>query len=551
MSRTRRENGANGGSGGAPRTPRKRRRVNFIADDTDAEFAQLTHCDLVHVTTSSELPDIIVPDTLDDQQLDSNTDFLSHLLAPLPVRRMHEDGVGFFEEHFRRKPVAVQGAGEQRVRQLLATHMHGLDLRALMSESAGDNVFVWMKNTASASIPRVRPSTAELQAASPPITSFPLDNPTQLDAALACYAAGASLYFRSSPALSRLFVRALNAALGFGLWGLNADGSEKGEIEVFCSRAGHYTPFHTDFQDNFTVQLSGRKTWAFGPVSLEHPVRGWTPHYKDRSTEELQRKVHGIAVQGSRPWQGDAPKESSSVTLEAGDVLYHPAGVWHSVYCDEDSVSINVSLVATTYADVISDAVRQLLWTTPFGRAPISTRSATGSDDGLAGWRMRSAQGFVCAHLGAVDLLPSRLEPCVPPPPRRVVVSARDGIEQPPIRSFSVSPLWSVVPAVEMDEEVDDDSEESKDENVGEATVDYAFHYLFGNERLESAVRAVVAVPRAYGPLLERLVAMPRQWKRQDKVVLVSELTWAKSNELHQVLQALRQIGYITVAVIR
>lgn len=34
-----------------------------------------------------------------------------------------------------------------------------------------------------------------------------------------------------------------------------------GEIETFVARKGNFTDWHTDFQENFTVQLKGKKTW--------------------------------------------------------------------------------------------------------------------------------------------------------------------------------------------------------------------------------------------------------------------------------------------------
>lgn len=65
-----------------------------------------------------------------------------------------------------------------------------------------------------------------------------------------------------------------------------------GEIETFVSRAGNYTDWHTDFQENFTVQLRGRKTWKLQRSGLEAPLMGFTPHYKGAGTIEMQQKVH-------------------------------------------------------------------------------------------------------------------------------------------------------------------------------------------------------------------------------------------------------------------
>lgn len=40
------------------------------------------------------------------------------------------------------------------------------------------------------------------------------------------------------------------------------------------------------------------------------------------------------------------PEPVFEVVLHPGDVLYHPAGMWHKVECLEDSVAINISVVA-------------------------------------------------------------------------------------------------------------------------------------------------------------------------------------------------------------
>ena len=40
-----------------------------------------------------------------------------------------------------------------------------------------------------------------------------------------------------------------------------------------------------------------------------------------------------------------------------------------AVECEEDSISINISLVGSTWADVIADSVRQLLWHNESARA--------------------------------------------------------------------------------------------------------------------------------------------------------------------------------------
>jgi len=49
------------------------------------------------------------------------------------------------------------------------------------------------------------------------------------------------------------------------------------------------------------------------------------------------------------------------VSLTAGSVLYFPAGMWHRVEATEDSISINISMMPSTWADVVGDALKQLM----------------------------------------------------------------------------------------------------------------------------------------------------------------------------------------------
>lgn len=67
---------------------------------------------------------------------------------------------------------------------------------------------------------------------------------------------------------------------------------QMGEIETFVSRKGNYTDWHTDFQENWTLQLKGTKTWKLLRSGLEAPLLGFTPHYKDSGNLEQQQKVH-------------------------------------------------------------------------------------------------------------------------------------------------------------------------------------------------------------------------------------------------------------------
>ena len=123
-------------------------------------------------------------------------------------------------------------------------------------------------------------------------------------------------------------------------------------------------------------QLRGSKTWKLLPITSTHPIRGCTPHYKNIDTVEQQVKVHKLHDPKFQfvPESFDGYNE---VTLTEGSILYHPAGIWinlkfqfdnligiwHRVECSEDSISINISLITNSWADVISESIHHLLWT--------------------------------------------------------------------------------------------------------------------------------------------------------------------------------------------
>lgn len=60
------------------------------------------------------------------------------------------------------------------------------------------------------------------------------------------------------------------------------------------------------------------------------------------------------------------------VILEPGDVLYHPAGIWHKVECIEDSIAINISLIGASYAEVFCSGLQQLLMQNPNWRQSVN-----------------------------------------------------------------------------------------------------------------------------------------------------------------------------------
>jgi len=231
----------------------------------------------------------------------------------------------------------------------------------------------------------------------------------------------------------------------------------RGEVELFIGAAGasgaasaaassqsnnakgdkkHTTGWHTDFQENFTIQLSGIKRWTLRRGRVRHPLRGTTPHYaRDASVVENQLKVARLSCLGGNAGaeesnggsygfeygENNTIGEEQTITLYPGDVFYFPSGMWHTVETVEPGVSLNVSLMGTTYANLVCEALQHLMVGSDEGWREVVTcrpgeNGASSSNrrlEGLLGGLSTLVNNFVTKQGGARSLLPPAL--CHPP----------------------------------------------------------------------------------------------------------------------------------------
>ena len=86
----------------------------------------------------------------------------------------------------------------------------------------------------------------------------------ETELAVAAYErSGASLYFGSSLEFRNMYCKALTYQMGINFGAYFADYNTMCEIETFWSKKSNLTDYHTDFQENFTLQIKGSKTWRF------------------------------------------------------------------------------------------------------------------------------------------------------------------------------------------------------------------------------------------------------------------------------------------------
>lgn len=201
--------------------------------------------------------------------------------------------------------------------------------------------------------------------------------------------------------------------------------------------------------------------WRVKWGGVPSAARGATPHYKTApDVIEMQLKAHRCAaadVGSSDPARVSASAASGSsklssgrgdaaasapggpsfdfspppsffddaevVELRPGDRFHFPPGMWHRVECEEDSLSINVSLVGQTWGDMLAAATRHLLHRTSSGRGLVSalmpacsaTAGAGASSSGGSLFAMHChAQRMLCTLQAALaQLRPGHLLPPV------------------------------------------------------------------------------------------------------------------------------------------
>eukprot|EP00980_Cylindrotheca_fusiformis_P023426 scaffold10476_cov142-Cylindrotheca_fusiformis.AAC.1 len=285
-------------------------------------------------------------------------------------------GGEFLEDFFRKKAVHVtcqegreKEHAEQRVSGLI-DEMFGLDPEMILRETSSENIFLWLQGKGG--------SKSKLETDSRQIRSIEV---ADVETALSLHNIGKhATYCRAPPNVEQRLVASLLKATGLGCGQYDPSGENlasmgRGEVETFISTDGHLTNWHYDFQENFTIQLSGVKRWTIQQGTIKDPVRGCTPHYAAPESVESQLKA---AYLFDRKFRFGFPQTNVtargdvvSIDVKPGDVFYFPAGMWHKVETLEPGVSINVSLMASNYAAVTCQALQHFLFKDERWRAPV------------------------------------------------------------------------------------------------------------------------------------------------------------------------------------
>jgi uncharacterized cupin superfamily protein len=380
---------------------------------------------------------------------------LRELVAPL-------DEHLFLASCFRRcavhAPASTAGPVGERRLKLLRRELFDLDPASILTSTASENIFIWLRhnNGGGTSLSgNAAPATPLQHRRHDLIESIEVGDP---DTALVLHRAGHATYCRAPPAMEHWLVSSLLSSTGLGCGQFDPTGESstclgRGEVEIFQGTPGHFTNWHWDFQENFTVQLSGVKRWTLRKGPVPHPLRGCTPHYRSPEAVEPQLKAarlvdpdfeFGYPTGGGGG--GDADEEEQVVTLRPGDVLYFPAGMWHKVEVIEAGASLNVSLMAANYASITCQALQHLLLQRSEWRECVASNSSV----------------EVTSHLrGLLRQLPSIIEEFE----RK---GGADAILPPAVRDCSAAAARPRLKMREADEPEASDSEHDDDDDVGD-----------------------------------------------------------------------------------
>ncbi|KAL3808536.1 hypothetical protein ACHAXA_002703 [Cyclostephanos tholiformis] len=462
-----------------------------------------------------------------------STALLDDMLHPMSVDEFLDSHFRNNAVHVNRRGL-TRGERVGMVGDICENYLFGLDVRRIFEETSSENVFLWLRHPLSPSSSSSAKSSSSLRPPPPPppLDSVEISDPS---AAYKLHVSGNHpAYCRAPPRLERLLVSSLLRSTGLGgghyypphnhdndnddddddntnvstTTAIGGGGTTlgRGEVELFVSttataNTNNPTPrppsgydgrnggigapprvrraatigWHTDFQENFTIQLSGSKRWTLRRGRVCHPLTGTTPHFalRDYTVVENQLKAARLCSRHPPPPHTHTSHSSSSssekddddgkndddslpssssggygfaydddnavgdemtITLYPGDVLYFPAGMWHTVETLEAGISLNVSLMGTSYAKLVCEGLQHLLLGSDDGgwREIVSSRPTSKGgkgDDGIkemASVRLapllaklgRLVDHFVENQGGARSLLPPALcHPPFPPPP--------------------------------------------------------------------------------------------------------------------------------------
>lgn len=442
----------------------------IVSSTEDAEnlLNDLKHSDPVlqiHLdANNTETPDITL----------STPNILETLLYPLSPSL-------FLSSCFRKKAVHIRSNNPNRAKEISSKYMFDLDSRQIFEETSSDNVFLWIP-AARTCTPSQSNSKDKKEGTAKALQSIEIQDPQT--AHVLHISSNYASYCRAPPELEQPLVSLMLRDTGLGLGQYDPTGEKlttlgRGEVETFIGTKKHLTDWHTDFQENFTIQLSGRKKWTLKQGTVKNPLRGTTPHYRS-ADDVIENQIKAARLSnpdfqfGKQDLESNAFGEEIEIIMDAGDVLYFPAGMWHKVETEEYGVSINVSLMGSTYASLVCKTLEHVLLQKEDWREVICSTKGNGSDVVEKLKALMNDLPGVVKQFGAAGGAEGMLPPALRRPPAFEILSDVDDMQSGGSGSEAIDENGGIESAQEQDES-DNESmsamNESTDENEEETNI--------------------------------------------------------------------------------
>lgn len=126
---------------------------------------------------------------------------------------------------------------------------------------------------------------------------------------------------------------------------------------IYATPDGKGTAAHFDQNINFVLQINGTKIWQLAPNEhLTNPLTRHTMGAKpDSEMAGYLEKDFPVAM----------PKNTQTIELKPGSLLFVPRGYWHSTEAQGEALALNFTFTAPTWIDLFTTALRSRLALSP------------------------------------------------------------------------------------------------------------------------------------------------------------------------------------------
>jgi ribosomal protein L16 Arg81 hydroxylase len=171
--------------------------------------------------------------------------------------------------------------------------------------------------------------------------------------------------------------------------GIEADLRAPVDATLICAPKGYKTHYHFDRHSGIVLQIGGRKNWTLFDKVKPYPLTD-VPLLPFETAGDGLLRLGKLAIANRRE-----PGLQAMVTLEPGDFLYVPRGVFHEVAADDEaSVHVTLAVRAVTYVDLMVAAFARYAVTDAELRRSVASPAAGRDDENVSALLRKLASNF-------------------------------------------------------------------------------------------------------------------------------------------------------------